>query len=484
MPIYLCEFSHIPSRSILWTISFNTRPIRTFWVLAKGVPWYYTSKQHLTTGAGILAMPFAMKSDGIILGALVIATAGFASGFGLYLQGFSSQFVPRGHASFFAISKVTYPSLAVIFDIAIAVKCFGVGVSYLIIIADLMPQISHSLGATSGWLLERDFWVLISMAVVGPLSFLRKLDSLKYTSLVALVSVGYLAIIVVAHFFADGDSVERGPVSAVYSGSISQVISTLPIIVFAFTCHQNMYSVMNELRDPCELSYRIIIVTSIASAGVFYLIVGVCGYLTFGDHVGGNIISMYPYNLFSIIGRIAIVILVIFSYPLQCHPCRASLNHVIYWLTTESKLAGKLPGLVTGVNSDDRRSSGERSPLRSSSDGNDESEESFVIENATAVPLSTARFIILTSLILTLSFITAATVRSLELMLAFVGSTGSTSISFILPGIFGYYLSSELVETSKRARLFHMASLGLVAWGTVVFVVCLGLNIVLLVRRD
>jgi amino acid permease len=153
-------------------------------------------------------------------------------------------------------------------------------------------------------------------------------------------------------------------------------------------------------------------------------------------------------------------------------------------LTTESKLAGKLPVLGTGVNSDDRSSSGERSPLRSSSDGNDESEESFVIENATAVPLSTARFIILTSLILTLSFITAATVRSLELMLAFVGSTGSTSISFILPGIFGYYLSSELAETSKRARLFHMASLGLVAWGTVVFVVCLGLNIVLLVRRD
>jgi amino acid permease len=33
--------------------------------------------------------------------------------------------------------------LGVFFDIAIAVKCFGVAVSYLIIIGDLMPQVKE-----------------------------------------------------------------------------------------------------------------------------------------------------------------------------------------------------------------------------------------------------------------------------------------------------------------------------------------------------
>lgn len=48
------------------------------------------------------------------------------------------------------------------------------------------------------------------------------------------------------------------------------------------------------------------------------------GYLTFGDHVGSNIIAMYPpTSLIIAIGRLGIVLLVGLSYPLQLLPCRA-----------------------------------------------------------------------------------------------------------------------------------------------------------------
>lgn len=56
-------------------------------------------------------------------------------------------------------------------------------------------------------------------------------------------------------------------------------------------------------------------------------------------------------------------------------------------------------------------------------------------------PMSDTRFALLTTLILTLAYITALSVDSLDRMLAFVGSTGSTSISFILPGLFYYKIS-------------------------------------------
>lgn len=36
-------------------------------------------------------------------------------------------------------------------------------------------------------------------------------------------------------------------------------------------------------------------------------------------------------------GRVAIVILVIFSYPLQAHPCRASLDKVLAWRSPEAR---------------------------------------------------------------------------------------------------------------------------------------------------
>jgi amino acid permease len=51
------------------------------------------------------------------------------------------------------------------------------------------------------------------------------------------------------------------------------------------------------------------------------------------------------------------------------------------------------------------------------------------------------RFAIITSVILIGSYTTALTVSSFDRVLAYVGSTGSTSISFILPGLFYYKIS-------------------------------------------
>lgn len=73
-----------------------------------------------------------------------------------------------------------------------------------------------------------------------PLSFLRRLDSLKYTSVVALISIGYLVILVVYHF-AKGDTMaDRGPIRVVQWESAVAALSSLPVIVFAYTCHQNV----------------------------------------------------------------------------------------------------------------------------------------------------------------------------------------------------------------------------------------------------
>ena len=70
-------------------------------------------------------MPHAMSQFGMLLGIAVILFSGFASGFGLYLQARCSKYVERGTASFFALSQLTYPNAAIVFDGAIAIKCFG-----------------------------------------------------------------------------------------------------------------------------------------------------------------------------------------------------------------------------------------------------------------------------------------------------------------------------------------------------------------------
>ena len=73
-------------------------------------------------GAGVLAMPSALNHMGILLGCLVIVWSGLTSGFGLYLQTRCARYLDRGSASFFALSQITYPNAAVIFDAAIAIN--------------------------------------------------------------------------------------------------------------------------------------------------------------------------------------------------------------------------------------------------------------------------------------------------------------------------------------------------------------------------
>lgn len=90
------------------------------------------------------------------------------------------------------------------------------------------------------FLVDRRFWVTAFMLVVMPLSFLRRLDSLKYTSVVALISIGYLVVLVVYHFCEGDTKADRGLIRVIEWGGLIPTLKSFPVIVFAYTCHQNV----------------------------------------------------------------------------------------------------------------------------------------------------------------------------------------------------------------------------------------------------
>ena len=116
----------------------------------------------IVLGAGVLAMPLVLSKMGLVVGILVIMWSALSAGFGLYLQTRCARYLERGSSSYFALSHITYPNAAVIFDTAIVIKCFGVGVSYLIVIGDLMPGVVRGFNE-SAWgfdaLVNRRFWI-------------------------------------------------------------------------------------------------------------------------------------------------------------------------------------------------------------------------------------------------------------------------------------------------------------------------------------
>ena len=143
--------------------------------------------------------------------------------------------------------------------------------SYLIIIKSLLPNVVASLyhDLTSPdtnppeWALSGHVWICLIMIVLVPLSFLRRLDSLRHTSYIALFSCGtysfvhqalrhtnsitgflpaYLVLIVIFCYFRPVKGMK--PPGEIHLIKFTpSFISTFPIQVFAFTCAQNVVSI-------------------------------------------------------------------------------------------------------------------------------------------------------------------------------------------------------------------------------------------------
>eukprot|EP01119_Soliformovum_irregulare_P025985 TRINITY_DN9771_c0_g1_i1.p1 TRINITY_DN9771_c0_g1~~TRINITY_DN9771_c0_g1_i1.p1 ORF type:complete len:485 (-),score=103.86 TRINITY_DN9771_c0_g1_i1:8-1462(-) len=394
-------------------------------------------------GAGMLGIPFALANTGMALGCTFLVLSGVAAAFGLNLLSDSATLFLHHRstfpldspqrdmdASYFTVASISYPRAAKIIDAAVAIKCFGVAVSYLIVIGGLMPAAIDSMasGAAPSEVTNRYFWIGMSALILIPLSFLKRLDSLKFTSAIALFSVAYLLALVIGFYGYVGNTnsgIEFDQPGIEMFRWSPRILKFLPIFIFGFTCHQNLFSIFNELGTNFRRTPWVIFI-SVSICFVIYITIGILGYLTFGSTVSSNIVSDYdPKNVFVLIARIAIAILVTFSYPLQVHPCRASLDRLLF-SRQNSSTRPQVESQVESSQSD----SGEREISKPTSYIQPHFQPQW-------------RYIAITVAILILSYGIAFLVKDLDVVFGIVGATGSTTICYILPGLFYVKLHSE-----------------------------------------
>lgn len=114
------------------------------------------------------------------------------------------------------------------------------------------------------------------------------------------------------------------------------------------------------------------------------------------------------------VARFAIVVLVTFSYPLQTHPCRASLERIIFRGTLRARVSPRT---------------------------------SYLIE---------------TFLILFSTYALGFLVKGLDVVFGLVGATGSTTICYILPGAFYVKYHQGEPWTPKRVAALVLAITGVI----------------------
>jgi amino acid permease len=200
------------------------------------------------------------------------------------------------------------------------------------------------------------------------------------------------------------------------------------------------------MMEPSQPRVNSVIMMAIGVAFCVYMTVAGCGYGTYGDQVEPDILVNYPETYLTSVARLFVSFLVAFSYPLQCHPSRRSILSLLHhWdnyrhgMTDTPDFSVTASPMQPGVQMADVKQPIDTHAPPASTGGYQLSEDAQKV-----------RFTIVTVCFLGLSLLIGLTINNLGTVLAFVGATGSTTVSYILPGFFYYIIFKDEGPVWKR----------------------------------
>ncbi|GMI02761.1 hypothetical protein TrVE_jg12328 [Triparma verrucosa] len=359
-------------------------------------------------GAGVLTLPFAIKSTGVLLGLGLLFLFALLSSYSLLLLDAGCRMT--GARTYAELGRVVHGVDSKAGDrIEYAVEAlqslysYGACVGYLqIVVSELVVVTGYS---------RRLLQLLGCLCVVFPLSLMKNLQSLSFTSMCAICCVAYLSIVIVIRYEDGGDggfeecSLGSGNVVDVAFGK--GLFTSLPIFCFAFNCQVQFLPIVAELKGGRSENGK----TKVTCL-IFGVMCGVCGlycldasvgYLSFCEDTLNNVLDCYEEDDVLVkVARIGFVVTLMFSFPLYS------------------------TAVVTSVHS-----------LTSGSNSNDE------LSRRRRVTLATA---IVGSMAVIVSFD-----PPLDAVLGLTGAVGGCSLVYVFPGLF-YYKAVQMTKETKEAR--------------------------------
>ncbi|KAM4615190.1 sodium-coupled neutral amino acid symporter 2 [Polymixia lowei] len=315
-------------------------------------------------GSGILALSYAMANTGIALFVILLVAVAIFSLYSVHLllktanEGGSLVYEQLGYKAFGMPGKLAA-------SCSITMQNIGAMSSYLYIVKYELPIVIHAfLGTSNGeWYTNGDYLVLlVSIAIILPLSLLRNLGYLGYTSGFSLLCMVFFLIVVIykkfeipCHMTLDNDrfnetmskllniTLPRPNSTAVdYSEDActpkyfvfnSQTVYAVPILTFAFVCHPAVLPMYEELKDRSRRKMQGVANVSFLAMFIMYLLAALFGYLTFNVRVEPELLhtysKIYQFDVILLIVRLAVLTAVTLTVPVVLFPIRTSVNQLL-----------------------------------------------------------------------------------------------------------------------------------------------------------
>ncbi|XP_077586930.1 putative sodium-coupled neutral amino acid transporter 6 isoform X2 [Stigmatopora nigra] len=300
-------------------------------------------------GSGILGLAYAMASTGIVGFCILLILVSSLAAYSIHLllklcdlTGINSYEDLGGRA-------LQKPG-KVLVGIAIVIQNVGAMSSYLFILKSELPSaIACFLSSDQ----SRDAWfedgrlllILVTLCVVLPLAILPKIGFLGYTSSLAFFFMLYFSIVIVvkkwsipcplpknnnlsigAYQVSNSSNSECTPKLFVLS---SRSAYAIPTMAFSFLCHTAVLPIYCELDRPSKPRMQKVTNIGIGLSFLVYLVSALFGYLTFYAHVDSELLLSYdtymPRDVMVMTVRLAILVSVLLTVPLIHFPARKAV---------------------------------------------------------------------------------------------------------------------------------------------------------------
>lgn len=306
------------------------------------------SLANTTIGAGVLLLPYVFKTAGIILGVILLFIAAILSALTLHLIHMSWIKVQQ-----FDSKRIDYEDLGdylygkwmgYLVKLSVLIINFGACISYLIIMNHLiLPVILFFLNEDTAKILEDSdlFSAAITIILSIPgiiLSCLPSIGDLRFFSYISTFSMIFFVIMVIIGLITNYNDTSKSGTIRWFSLNWD-LVPLLGVVTLAFACHTNMCSIVREFGP--KQSHRVSI--SVFGNGMIcfitFMLIGICGYLTFLDHTCSDIVQSYSSNSpILIILRILLTFSLILTYPMSAYPARITIRNTVNDFLNPKKL--------------------------------------------------------------------------------------------------------------------------------------------------
>jgi len=349
-------------------------------------------------GSGILGLSYAMANTGIVLFTILLVAVAILSLYSVHLllmtakEGGSLIYEKLGERAF------GWPGKMAAFG-SIIMQNIGAMSSYLFIVKYELPEVIRAflgLEENSGeWYMNGNYLVVfVSIGIILPLSLLKNLGYLGYTSGFSLsCMVFFLGVLIykktqlpcpLPFFYHHSSNLSmnasdmpglytlqnhsaqmdfsRADVSPAVPGSHdahhstgvhfephpddeemctakyfvfnSQTAYTVPILAFAFVCHPEVLPIYSELKDRSRKKMQNVSNLSILAMLTMYMLSALFGYLTFYDNVEAELLhtftKVYKFDTMLLLVRLAVLTAVTLTVPIVLFPIRSSITTLLF----------------------------------------------------------------------------------------------------------------------------------------------------------